>query len=153
MAELEVAGIRVLEDRDQPVMVLRVVGTTRYLPVWVDTISAAALMSVVEGELKGPALTFELMDSLLTRLGSPALAGRITGWDEGHYSAELVVDGEAISARLSDIAALSFVEGFPISCSDELVAQLSVEAFEQKSNVVEEFKSFLDHVDPDDFES
>ncbi len=93
MAEVEVVGIRVLEDNDQPVMVLRVVGSTRYLPVWVDTVSAAALMSVVGGELEGPALTFDLFSKLLSRLGDPALSGRITGWDDGVYSAELVVDG------------------------------------------------------------
>ena len=76
MAEVEVVGIRVLEDNDQPVMVLRVVGSTRYLPVWVDTVSAAALMSVVGGELEGPALTFDLFSKLLSRLGDPALSGR-----------------------------------------------------------------------------
>lgn len=152
MAEVEVVGIRVLEDNDQPVMVLRVVGSTRYLPVWVDTVSAAALMSVVGGELEGPVLTFDLFSKLLSRLGDPALSGRITGWDDGVYSAELVVDGEPIAARVSDIAALAFVRGFTITCPDELVAQLGVEAFEEDKDVVEEFKSFLDHVDPDDFE-
>lgn len=153
MAEVEVVGIRVLEDNDQPVMILRVRGSSRYLPVWVDTVSAAALMSVVEGESQGPAACFQLFRKLFVTLGDPSVAGRITGWDDGTFRAELLVDDEPITARVSDIAALSFVMGFTMSCPDALVAQLGVEAFEEDKDVVEEFKNFLDQVDPHDFEN
>ncbi len=49
-------------------------------------------MSVVGGELEGPPWRWPC-SKLLSRLGDPALSGRITGWDDGVYSAELVVDG------------------------------------------------------------
>ena len=53
--------------------------------------------------------------------------------------------------RLSDIAVLSHTMGFPLECPDELMAQLAVEAFEDENDVVEEFRSFLDEVEADDF--
>lgn len=153
MITLSIVGVQMMESGDQPVLMLGQAWTARFLLVWVDAQVAAALFSAADPDSQDDASlrTYELFARALAATGEHELTGRITGWADGVFSAELVVDGESVPGRLSDIAVLSHTMGFPLECPDELMAQLAVEAFEDENDVVEEFKSFLDGVEADDF--
>ena len=153
MATVSIVGVQMLESSDQPVLMLGQAWTTRFLLVWVDAQVAAALFSAADPDSQDdPSLrAYELFARALAATGEHELSGRITGWSDGVFSAEIVLDGEPVPGRLSDIAVLSHTMGFPLECPDELMAQLAVEAFEDENDVVEEFRSFLDEVEADDF--
>ncbi|SER61665.1 hypothetical protein SAMN05443377_1043 [Propionibacterium cyclohexanicum] len=152
MAELEVAGVRIMESADQPVLLLREKGTTRLIPVWVDAVTAATVLGISEQDNGGAAPSFRLFAEIVEALHPHDISAEITGWREGVFSARILVDADEIEGRLSDIVALSIVLDFPVECPDELVSELGVEAVDGDADVVEEFKSFLDQVDPGDFE-
>lgn len=141
-----------MESGDQPVLLLRETDNTRLLPVWVDAVAAATLLGVSDGDEGGSARSFQLFAEMVRALHPHSLSAEIFGWEEGAFSARLFVDGKEIPGRLSDIVALSSVLDFPLTCSDTLLTELGIEAFDQDPDVVEEFKSFLDEVDPGDFE-
>lgn len=153
MARLEIAGVRIMETNDQPVLLLRQTDTTRLLPVWVDAVAAATLLGVSDNDDGGAARSFQLFANLIRALHPRSLLAEVTAWEEGVFTARILVDGREIDGRLSDIAALSAILDFPLECPDKLLSELGVEALEKNSDVVEEFKSFLDRVDPGDFES
>lgn len=153
MARLEIAGVKIMESNDQPVLLLRQSETSRLLPVWVDAVAAATLLGVSDHDDGGAARSFELFAELIKALHPHSLRAEVTDWQEGVFSARVFVDGRQIDGRLSDIAALSSVLDFPLECPDELLSELGVEALEEDPDVVEEFKDFLDRVDPGDFES
>ncbi len=153
MITLSIVGVQMMESAEQPVLMLGQAWTSRFLLVWVDAQVAAALFAAADPDSQDdPSLrTYELFARALAATGAHELTGRITGWSDGVFSAELVVDGEPVPGRLSDIAVLSHTMGFPLECPDDLMTQLGVEAFEGDSDVIEEFKSFLDEVEADDF--
>lgn len=153
MAVLSIVGVQMMESNDQPVLVLGQAWTNRFLLVWVDAHVAAALFSAADPEGRDdPSLrTYTLFARTLAATGEHELSGRITGWSEGVFRAELVIDGRPVPGRLSDIAVLSTTMGFPLECPDALMAQLAVEAFEDENDLVERFRSFLEGIEADDF--
>lgn len=153
MARLEVADVRIMQTDDQPVLLLREKGTSRLLPVWVDAVTAATMLAITDQDVGGSAASFHLFADIIGALQPHSLSAQITGWQEGVFSAAIIVDGRQLKGRLSDIVALTVVLDCPLECPDELLSELAVEAFEEESDVVQEFKSFLDRIDPGDFES
>ncbi|RLP06873.1 bifunctional nuclease domain-containing protein [Propionibacterium australiense] len=153
MVTLSIVGVQLMESSEQPVLMLGQAWTSRFLLVWVDAQVAAALFAAADPDSRDdPSLrTYELFAQALAVTGEHELTGRVTGWSDGVFSAELVIDGAPVPGRLSDIAVLSHTMGFPLECPDELMTQLAVEAFEGDSDVIEEFKNFLDKVEADDF--
>ena len=79
MRELDVVGVRVEMPSNAPMVLLREVGGTRYLPIWIGAAEAAAIANAQEGIVPPRPLTHDLMVDTLT----PALEVQITAacWD------------------------------------------------------------------------
>ena len=151
MRELDVLGVRVTMPGYGPLLLLQEVDGTRCLPIWIGANEAAAIANALEGVVPPRPLTHDLFVTTLAELGHTTLRGRITEMTDGVFIGELEVDGHVISARPSDLAALSVRAGIPLSCPDELLEQVGVE-IDEPDDEVERFREFLDHVNPDDFD-
>ncbi|NLA28679.1 MAG: bifunctional nuclease family protein [Propionibacterium sp.] len=152
MVKLDIMGVRVEVPSNAPMLLLKESGGERYLPIWIGAAEASAIVNALEGIVPPRPMTHDLIADILSQLGHVDLEGRITTVTDGTFFAELWVDGHAISARPSDVAALALRSGFKISCTEELLDQVGVELFEPAEDEVEKFREFLDQISPDDFE-
>lgn len=165
MREMDVMGVRVEMPSNIPMVLLREVGGSRYLPIWIGANEASAIASALEGLVPPRPLTHDLMVEVLGDLGHTLEAVRVTRLDEGTFFAELVIDGTTVSARPSDAIALAIRAGAEILCADEVLDTAGIDVPDDEDGktdmagegdsdeVVEEFREFLDHVSPDDFDT
>jgi len=151
MRELEVVGVRVEMPSNQPILLLREVGGTRALPIFIGASEASAIASAQEGLEPPRPLTHDLMVNVLEALNHRLTEVQITEVDEGTYYAVLVIDGVEISARPSDSVALAVRIGCDIYCAEEVLDEAGIEWPEAEEDEVEKFREFLDQVNPDDF--
>jgi len=152
VVKLDIMGVRVEVPSNAPMLLLKESDGERYLPIWIGAAEASAIVNALEGIVPPRPMTHDLIADILSQLGHVDLEGRITTVTDGTFFAELWVDGHAISARPSDVAALALRSGFKISCTEELLDQVGVELFEPAEDEVEKFREFLDQISPDDFE-
>jgi bifunctional DNase/RNase len=142
----------------QPIVLLKVEATNRFLPIWIGQPEAAAiLMRLQKAELPRP-MTHDLLAATLERLSATVSAVIVTELRENTFFAVIVLDATGQEIRLdsrpSDAIALAVRTESPIYVSSELLATNGIE-FEQEiedaEEVVKEFRQFLDEVSPQDF--
>jgi bifunctional DNase/RNase len=142
----------------QPIVLLKVEGKNRFLPIWIGHPEAAAiLMKLQKAELPRP-MTHDLLASVIDRLSATVSAVIVTELRENTFYAviQLASEGEEIrmDCRPSDAIALAVRADAPIYVSAELMNTNGTE-FEQEvedvEDIVKEFREFLDEVSPQDF--
>jgi len=150
--ELDVVGVRVEQPTNQPLVLLREVDGSRYLPIWIGAGEATAIAFAQQGVTPPRPLTHDLMRDLLDALGRQLAEVRITEVKEGVYYAVLVFDqGTEVSARPSDSIALALRTGSRILCEEAVLDTAGLEVPEEEETEVEKFREFLDQVTPEDF--
>lgn len=153
MEELEVVGVRVEMPSNQPIVLLREAAGERYLPIWIGAVEATAIAFAQEGVKPPRPLTHDLMRDLLGATGRTLVEVRITDMREGVFFADLVLDnGAEVSARPSDSIALALRTSTRIVCSPEVLEEAGIAVPDEQEETVEQFREFLDHVSPEDFE-
>jgi bifunctional DNase/RNase len=142
----------------QPIVLLKVEGKNRFLPIWIGHPEAAAiLMKLQNAELPRP-MTHDLLATTIEQLSASVASVRVTELRDNTFYAVLQLDagGQEIQldSRPSDAIALAVRTDAPIFASAELLNANGIE-FEQEiediEDVVKEFKQFLDSVSPQDF--
>src|SRR4051812_28146114 len=151
MRELDVVGVRVEQPSNAPLVLLREVGGTRYLPIWIGASEASAIANAQEGVVPPRPLTHDLMVDTLSTLGHRLTEVHITELEGGTFYAVLLVDGIEVSARPSDAIALALRVGSDIYCAEDVLDEAGIEIPEAEEDEVEKFREFLDQVNPDDF--
>lgn len=159
MIEVRLASLA-LDSRGLPVVILEPVEplseARRVLPIWIGTPEATAIMLAAEGETPPRPLVYDLMTTLIDRLGAHVSQVAVTKLVDGTFHAEitlLTTDGdEVIDARPSDSIALAARTGAPIFVAEAVFAEAGVlDASESEEPEVAAFQDFLDSVEPDDF--
>jgi uncharacterized protein len=151
MRELDVVGVRVEMPSNAPMVLLREVGGSRFLPIWIGANEASAIANAQEGVVPPRPLTHDLMVDVLAGLQHRLTAVHITELEGGTFYAVLVIDDTEISARPSDAIALALRVGSDIYCAEDVLDVAGIEMPEAEEDEVEKFREFLDNVDPDDF--
>lgn len=154
MRELEIVGVRVEMPTNQPLVLLREAEGTRYLPIWVGAIEASAIAFAQQGTDAPRPPTHALMVSVIEALGDELTEVRIVDVREGVFFAELAFAGGAVvDARPSDSLALALRTGVRVVCSEDVLDAASFEQTPDEDEEIKKFREFLDHVDPEDFET
>jgi uncharacterized protein len=163
MKALEVLGVRVELPASQPVVLLKEVDGTRYLPIWIGAVEASAIAFQQQGVTSARPLTHDLLRDVIDALGSPLQAVRITEIRDEVFYAELVfAGGVVVSARPSDAIALALRADTPIYAAETVLDEAGVpvpddigahvpEAAADAEGEVEAFREFLDTISPEDF--
>ncbi len=153
---LELVGVRIELPTNQPIVLLREVGGTRYLPIWIGANEATAIAFALEGvEVERP-LTHDLLKAV-----SEALAGAVdrvvvTELRDGIFYADLIfrqADKEVVvSSRPSDAIALAARTSAPLFAAPAVLDEAGVEIRdESEEEEVERFREFLENIAPEDF--
>lgn len=152
MRELDVVGVRVDLPSGTPLLLLKETDGPRYVPVWIGAPEASAIVNLLADVETPRPLTHDLFATTLTRLGHSDIRIVISHVTDGVFYADLMVDGETISARTSDAVALALRLGLPVMCADRVIDEVGVEGLDAQTDEVEKFRQFLDEVAPEDFE-
>jgi bifunctional DNase/RNase len=160
VVELTLVGVRVEVPSNQPIVLLKEnTASGRYLPIFIGQPEATAIVFALQ-EMETPRpMTHDLFTNVLDDLAVRLERIRITDLRDGTFYAELDLraNGEVhqISSRPSDAIALAVRQDAPVpifaeeSVLDEAGVQFEEDDEEQQ---VEQFREFLDKIEPEDFE-
>lgn len=153
---LEVVGVRVELPSNQPIVLLRELDGSRYLPIWIGANEATAIATALEGVTPPRPLTHDLMRSLIDAAGALATRVVITEMRDSVFYADLALDvsGKVIqvSSRPSDAIALAVRTGTPIFAFPAILDEAGVHFEEEnEEDEVAKFREFLEEVTVEDF--
>lgn len=158
MVELTLVGVRVELPSNQPIVLLRErEGKRRYLPIWIGGTEATAIAFALQGVTTARPMTHDLMKNVLDELGISVERIVITELREGIFYASIQMSRNGsrheVSSRPSDAIALAVRSNIPIFADEGVLDEASIEMpDEEDEQAVEEFREFLEHVTPEDFE-
>jgi bifunctional DNase/RNase len=157
--KVTVYGVSFDVSSKQPIVLLKVEGQNRFLPIWIGHPEAAAiLMKLQNAELPRP-MTHDLLASVIGQLSANVTGVLVTELRDNTFYAVLQLEIEGgqeikVDSRPSDAIALAVRTDAPIFASSELLDTNAIE-FDQEvgevEDVVKEFRDFLDQVSPEDF--
>lgn len=155
--EVELVGVRIELPSNTPIVLLRESGGDRYLPIWIGAGEATAIALALEGVEPQRPLTHDLLSTVVTDLGAKVDRVVVTDLRDGIYYADLVLVRDSaeivVSSRPSDAIALAARTSAPISVYPGVLDEAGVEIRdEEEEEAVERFRSFLDSVNPEDFD-
>jgi uncharacterized protein len=159
---MELVGVRVEVPANTPVVVLREEeGRQRLLPILIGSAEASAIHAAVEGIVPPRPLTHDLLVDVLATVHTEVTKVVITEVREHTYFAELHLrtggTEVTVSSRPSDAIAIAVRVGCPIFADPDLLDQVAIdggtsEIGEQEEDaILDEFREFLDDINPDDF--
>lgn len=163
MIDLELIGLRVEPPANTPIVLLReMTGRGRILPIFIGGAEAAAIAFALEGVVTPRPLTHDLFRNVLEALDVQLVRVVLTGLDDGTFLAELELSTPSgtstVSCRPSDGIALALRTTSPIVATEELLDEAGQtpiietdETGESPEDVVEQFRDFIEHVEPEDF--
>lgn len=160
MILVEVVGVRVEMPSNQPIILLKEMEGTRFLPIWVGAVEATAIAFAQQGVVPPRPLTHDLMKEILEILDGTLTAVHLTELRDGVFYANLLLRNTSnqelvLSARPSDAIALALRTRSNILASEELFddagIEMPVEDASQANEEVERFREFLDQINPEDF--
>ena len=162
MVQVRVAGVA-LDASGQHVVLLKPIdeipGEGQVLPIWIGQLEATSILVAVEQAVVPRPLAHDLMRSIITTLGAEPTRVEITRIDEGTFYAELtlIAGGRevVIDARPSDAVALATRVGAGIWVAEAVMEEAGVPDVLTETDAdesLDEFKRFLDDVEPEDFE-
>lgn len=162
---MELVGVRVELPTSTPIALLReLTGEHRVLPIFIGGPEAAAIAFALEEVSTPRPMTHDLMKDLLDALGVSIESITVTGLRDGTFFAEIEMhasDGvHRVSSRPSDAIALAARTGSPIYAEESVLDEAAYAAESEEAGgdgepdeVVEQFREFIDTVNPEDFAS
>lgn len=155
---MEVVGVRVEMPSNQPIVLLKEIDGSRFLPIWVGAAEATAIAFAQQGVEPPRPLTHDLMREIVELLDATLTAVHVTELREGIFYASLLIrdsKGESrnLSARPSDAIALAIRTHSNILAASDLLDQVGIEipVGDGENQEVEKFREFLDQINPEDF--
>ena len=165
MIAVELMGVRLELPGNTPIVLLRELeGRRRVLPIYIGGPEAAAIAYALEGVVPPRPLTHDLLRTIIEELGASLEKIVVNDMREHTYFAELhlLVAGlpHTVSSRPSDAIALALRTGSPIFVEDAVMdasgqepAEEPPEEGEPPEEILEEFRAFIEDVNPEDFAS
>jgi bifunctional DNase/RNase len=159
LIRVTLVGVRVEVPSNQPIVLLRESeGGQRYLPIFIGSPEATAIVYALQGMETPRPMTHDLFVTVLGDFDVTLRQVAITGLRDGTFYAELELasgeDVQRISSRPSDAIALAvrLGDGVPIVVDEEVFDEAGV-LFEeeQEEEQIEEFRAFLEEITPEDF--
>lgn len=165
MIQVQVLGIRLEVPSNQPVLLLGDLERPRYLPLWIGTAEATSISLAIDEIHTSRPLTHDLLVTVMQEFDAQLSSVCITELDEGTFYAVLQFENhDSISVRPSDAVAVAVRTGVPIYVSQEVMDEAGMDFNEEELGAsgeeeiapltqqdIEQFKKFLEDINPEDF--
>ncbi|WP_136706075.1 bifunctional nuclease family protein [Agromyces sp. H66] len=164
MVQVRVLGVA-LDASGQHIILLKPLGEEvsegRVLPIWIGSQEATSILIAIQGEQAPRPLTHDLMKTLLDTVGARVERIEVTRIEDGTFYGEITLDTPAgplvLDARPSDSVGLAVRTEAPLFVADEVLEEAGipaemVEPHTDEEEALDEFKKFLEDVDPEDFQ-
>ena len=165
MVQVRVLGVALDAARQHIVLLkplLEEPGEGRVLPIWIGAQEATSILIAVQGEQAPRPLSHDLITTLFGTVGARLERVDVTRIDDGTFYAELSLTTpsgpQVLDSRPSDAIALAVRVQAPIWVADEVLDEAGIPAemvdfdHDEEEEKLDEFKRFLDEVDPEDFQ-
>jgi uncharacterized protein len=154
MLEMEVVGVRIEMPSNQPIVLLKIKGGEKYLPIWIGTAEASAIALAHQGVEPPRPLTHDLLLGILDKFQGEISQISIDSLEAGVFRASIhFTNGEVVDARPSDALVLALRKSAPIFCGERVVEAAGIDVPDDQEKEVDQFRQFLDEVNPEDFGS
>ena len=156
---MELVGVRVELPTNAPIVLLRETeGAHRTLPIFIGGPEATAIAFALEGVETPRPMTHDLLKNVLDQLGWQLDKVVVTELRESTFFAELHLSHagqvRVVSSRPSDAVALGGRTGTRIFVAEDVLDEAAaLPADASADEVVEQFREFIDRVNPEDFAS
>ena len=166
LVQVEVVGVRIEMPSNQPIVLLKELEGTRFLPIWVGAVEATAIAFAQQGLEAQRPLTHDLIRDLLDRVDITLTSVHITEIKDGVFYSELQIRDASstlltLSARPSDAIAIALRAHSNILANSDLLDEIGIDIPDQLSQSgetgegsdqeLERFREFLDQINPEDF--
>ena len=164
--EMELVGVRVDMPSNTPVLLLREQeGERRLLSIMIGGPEAQAIAFALDGVETRRPMTHDLVTMLIDELDARIDRIVISALRDDIFYADIVIEARdhthVVSARPSDAMAIAVRVGSPVYAEEAVLSEVGyVEVDEEDEGdvrdadeVVEEFREFIDQVNPEDFAS
>jgi hypothetical protein len=158
---MELLGVRLELPANAPVVLLREQTGDRVLPIYIGPEEAKAIALALEGVTTPRPMTHDLLRDALAALGAAVTRITVTDLRDRTFYAELElrIDGRTVrvSSRPSDAIALAVRVDAPIYAAEGVLDEAAAPPVEPESDpeeqeeIVDQFRDFIDQVNPDDF--
>lgn len=155
---MDVLGVRARIPDSEVVVILAEADGARVVPIVIGPREGAAIASAQAGLIPPRPQTHDLFVNTLSALGRSLAVVRIVDLIEGTFHAEIVLDNDVVvDSRASDAIALAVRAGCDVLCAEHVVETAGVlieedeETERDEEEAVEEFKTFLEGISPEDF--
>ena len=165
MVQVRVLGVALDAARQHIVLLkplLEEPGEGRVLHIWIGAQEATSILISVQGEQAPRPLSHDLITTLFGTVGARIERVDVTRIDDGTFYAELSLTTptgpQVLDSRPSDAIALAVRVQAPIWVADEVLDEAGIPAemvdfdHDEEEEKLDEFKRFLDEVDPEDFQ-
>jgi uncharacterized protein len=155
--EVSIYGVSFDVVGKQPIVLLKTLDGNKFLPIWIGHPEAAAILMKLQGAPTPRPMTHDLVTDMLGELNAQVRRIAVTELRENTFYAviTLQVNGSEIEidSRPSDALALAVRTSAPIFVADQVIDDQGIEfgAEPDDAEVIDEFKKFLEGVNPDDF--
>src|SRR3954454_6747621 len=158
MQKMDIYGVSFDLVGKQPIVLLKTADGNRFLPIWIGHPEAAAILMKLQNASSPRPLTHDLLTDILGQLDAQITRVTVTELRDNTFYAAITIlqDGSEIEidSRPSDAIALAVRADAPIFADDTVIEESAIE-FEgedvNEEEIVEEFRSFLDRVTPEEF--
>ena len=145
LVEVTIQEIRINPDPGHPVVILRLDGDERILPIWIGPFEADAIKMALEGTPQHRPMTHDLMKSVLDTVDAKVISVVVTDMKDNTYYSKihlLYEDSEySIDSRPSDAIALALRTNAPIFANEDVI----------RKQASEELDQWLENLKPEDF--
>jgi bifunctional DNase/RNase len=159
---MELLGVRLELPANAPVVLLREQTGARVLPIYIGPEEAKAIALALEGVATPRPMTHDLLRDTLGALGAELQRITVTELRDRTFYAELElrVDQRTVrvSSRPSDAIALAVRVSAPIYAAERVLDEAAAAPEEEQGGdpeeqeeIVDQFREFIDQVNPDDF--
>ena len=142
----------------QPIVLLRTLDGTKFLPIWIGHPEAAAILMKLQGASTPRPMTHDLISEMINELDAQCMRVSVTELKDNTFYASITlrVNGQEveIDSRPSDALAVAVRTAAPIFAAEDVIQESAIEfehEVEDTEEVVDKFKKFLDEVTPEDF--
>lgn len=154
--EMEVRGLILDPNSDTPIVILRTLGESRYLPIWIGPFEANAIALALESIQPKRPMTHDLLRSMLESLGATLARIEIHTVLDGTFHARLIVRREEtgepteVDARPSDAIALALRASAPVWASRQVLESAIVPAVAAGQSDEERLREWLENATSED---